>query len=169
MMTRRLARAGLGAILLAVLALSAVDARSRHGARPSQSPPIALYQGGCRFRPPVEAIFQQIARKSAGQPPNKVWVRSSFSFGRLHGVGVALESHADFSGHELYFREDQAALQRVLAASGLHVDRHGNVVEANRFVDGGHPVVSVSIHGIDARRANRHFPAARSWLGCGAL
>ena len=169
MVTRRLGRDGLGAILLAALALSGADARSRHAARISQGPPLTLYQGGCRFSPPVEAIFQRVARQSAGQPPNKIWVRTGFSFGALHGVGVAVESHSDFSGHELYFREDQAALQRVLTASGLHVDRHGNIVEANKFVDGGHPVVSVSIHGIDGRKAHPHFPAARSWLGCGAL
>ena len=169
MVTYRSAWAGVGAVLLAALALSAADARGRHAARTSQTPPISLYQGGCRFAPPIEAIFQRLARKMAGQPPSKVWVRSGFAFGPLHGVGVAVESHADFSGHELYFREDQAALQGVLNRSGLHIDRHGNVVEANKFVDGGHPVVSVSIHGIDGRKAHPHFPAARSWLGCGAL
>jgi hypothetical protein len=169
MVTRRSGRDGLGAILLAALALSAVDARGGHGARKPQGPPLTLYQGGCRFRPPIEAIFQRLATKFAGQPPNKVWERAGFSFGALHGVGIAMESHSDFSGHELYFREDQAALQRALTGIGLHVDRHGDVAEAAKFVDGGHPVVSVSIHGIGAGRVHPHFPAARSWLGCGAL
>ena len=129
---------------------------------------LTLYQGGCRFGPAIDAIFRRLARQFAGQPPSKVWVRSGFAFGALHGIGVAMESHADFSGHELYFREDQAALQRALTGIGLHVDRRGDVVEAAKFVDHGRPVVAVSIHGI-AGKAHRHFPAARSWLGCGAL
>ena len=161
--------AGLAALLVGALALSAADARGRHAVRASPGPVVTLHQGGCRFQPPVESIFQRLSRQLAGQPANKVWVRASFSFGRLHGVGVAMESHLDFSGHELYFREDQAALQRALTGSGLHVDRHGDVVEATKFVDGGHQMVSVSIHGIAVGKAHPHFPAARSWLGCGSL
>jgi len=146
--------------------LDVLDVRIYDEAEGESQPQLVDTRGA--FKDGGEAIFQRVARQSAGQPPNKIWVRTGFSFGALHGVGVAVESHSDFSGHELYFREDQAALQRVLTASGLHVDRHGNIVEANKFVDGGHPVVSVSIHGI-AGKAHPHFPAARSWLGCGAL
>jgi hypothetical protein len=156
------------AILLLGLALSPADARRGHRASAPQGPVLTLYQGGCRFAPSVAAIFQRPATKLPANVSAKLWVRASFAFGALHGVGVAVESHSDFSGQELYFREDQAALKRALTGSGLHVDRRGDVVEAAKFVDDGHPVVAVSIHGIDAGRT-RHFPAARSWLGCGSL
>ena len=156
-------------ILVASVPSDNADARRRRAAPVAREPLLTIYQGGCRFPPAIAAIFQRLARKVPDRPPYKAWMRASFAFGSLHGIGVAVESHSDFSGHELYFREDQAALKRALAGSGLHVDRRGDVVEAAKFVDKGVPVVSVSIHGISAAKAHPHFAAARSWLGCGAL
>ena len=154
-------------IACGVLALTAADARAaRHGA---QRPPLTIAQGGCGFRPAVEAIVQRVQAKVPDGEPYKAREAARFAFGPLHGVGVVAEANDDFSGEEIYFREDRAALRRALTGIGLHLDREGTVAEAARFVDGGHGMVSVSIHAIEARAPDPHFPAARSFLSCGAL
>ena len=161
--------AAAASIILSLLALSAADARRGHVAHAAPGPLLTVYRGGCHFSPAVATIFQRFAAKLPARPPYKGWLKASFAFGALHGVGIAIETHSDFRGQELYFREDQAALKRALTASGLHIVGHGDIAEAAKFVDKkGTPLVGISIHGINGR-AHPHFPAARSWLGCGAF
>ena len=165
-------RAGWGLAIVAAVLLAdgipaAADARGSHDAR--QVPLLTVNQGGCGFRPVIEAIVKRVHAKVPDAEPYKAWEAVRFAFGPLHGVGIIAESNADFSGEELYFREDRAALRRVLTGLGLHLDRDGNVTEAAKFVDGGHAMVGVSIHAVDAPASNPHFPAARSRLSCGAL
>lgn len=155
-------------ILLAAFALSAMaDARTGHRVAPS--PLLTITQGGCRFRPAIAAIVQRVHAKVPDAEPYKAWEAVRFAFGPLHGIGVVAEANDDFSGEALYFREDRAALRRVLTGIGLHIDADGNVAEAAKFVDGGHGMVSTGIHAIDPRDPDPHFPAARSRLSCGAL
>lgn len=157
----------LAAIAFAAFALPAsADARPRRAAAPP--PLLTVDMGGCRFRPEIDALVRRVHAMVPDQMPYRAGLRTRFTFGPLHGVGVAAESHPDFSGEELYFREDRAALRRLLTALGFHVDAKGDVVEAARFVNDGIQMVSVSIQAADARK-RRHFPAARSWLGCGSL
>jgi hypothetical protein len=169
-MTSSSARHGLAvaAMLLATLCLSsAADGRSRRPA--AKAPLLTLNMGGCTFRRDIEAIVQRVHRQVPDRPPHRAAVRTAFSFGPLHGVGVAAEAHPDFSGEELYFREDREALRRVLTGLGFHIDRKGDVVEAAKYVNDGIQFISVSIQAIDPRKPRRQFPTARSFLGCGSL
>jgi hypothetical protein len=156
-----------GSILLWLAASAAADARIGRAAR--QAPLLAVGWGGCGFRPALAAVVERVHAKVPDAEPYKAWEAVRFLFGPLHGIGVIAEANADFSGETLYFREDRAALRRVLAGIGLHLDRDGNVVEAEKFTDGGHGMVSVSIHAVDAAHHEPHFPAARSYLSCGSL
>ena len=113
------------------------------------------------------------AAVNSGAIPSKTLRETALYFSglRQHGMyGVDYHVRSDLTIVDFMFRE-RAVVDAEWSIIDENIRKHGvtQIQGTARFVDKkGRPVVGISVHGI-AGKAHPHFPAARSWLGCGAF